>query len=249
MSNINRYLANARNRASQTYHNATGRNQIGTAGSPRQLVNIGGRMPAQGFSAAGDASSQAAAAVAPSYIIQISNSSNATYTGGFDVLGAFQYLYGNYGGGTWNNAGSFTLNGITISSVYTTVNYQQILSSTQSQPFQVGAVYLQSVQGNANQVSDVYTLTTQSTAGELYSRPIKPYINPNQYQNTITYNNSAFVINGYTKLTWSNIYASSIFQISFFPAAVIDPAQSLNGTSVQAQYTAPNVATNTVTLR
>jgi hypothetical protein len=246
MSNINRYLANARNRASQQYHNAGGM-QIGTSGAPsNSLVNTNGGI-ARGFSAAGAA--QPAAAVAPSYIIQISNSSNATYTGGFNVLGAFEYLYGNYGGGTWDNSGNLTVNGITISSVYTTVTYQQILSSTQSQPFQVGSVYLQSIQGNTNQVSDVYTLTTQSTAGELYSRPIKPYINPNQYQNTITYNNSAFVINGYTKLTWSNIYATSVFQVSFFPAAVIDPAQSLNGTSVQSQYTAPNVATNTVTLR
>jgi len=244
-NNINRYLANARNRASQQYHNAGGF-QVGTAGQPGQLINRGGSV-APSFGAAGQAAP--AAAVAPSYIIQVSNSSNATYTGGFDVLGAFAYLYGSNNGGTWSNAGSLTLNGITISSVYTTVNYQQILSSTQSQPFQVGAVYLQSITGNANQVSDVYTLTTQSTAGELYSRPIKPYINPNQYQNTITYNNSAFVINGYTKLTWSNIYASAVFQISFFPAAVIDPAQSLNGSSVQSQYTAPNVATNTVTLR
>jgi len=244
-NNINRYLANARNRASQQYHNAGGF-QVGTAGQPGQLINRGGSV-AIPFGAAGQAAP--AAAVAPSYIIQVSNSSNATYTGGFDVLGAFAYLYGSNNGGTWSNAGSFTLNGIVISSVYTTVNYQQILSSTQSQPFQVGAVYLQSINGNPNQVSDVYTLTTQSTAGELYSRPIKPYINPNQYQNTITYNNSAFVINGYTKLTWSNIYASAVFQISFFPAAVIDPAQSLNGSSVQSQYTAPNVATNTVTLR
>ena len=178
--------------------------------------------------------------------MQISNASAATYTGGFDVLGAFQYLMG--GTGTWAN-GSFTLNGITISSVFTTVTYQQILFASQSQPFQVGAVYLQSIAGNANQVSDVYTLTTQSTAGETYSRPIKPFINPNQFQSTITYNNNAFVVNGYTKLTWTNIYASAVFQISLFPAAVIDPAQALNGSSVQSSFVAPNVATNSVTLR
>lgn len=246
MSNINKYLENARNRASQRYHNAGG-NQLGTAGSGSPMLNRNAGSVAPSFGASGAA--QPAAAVAPSYIIQVSNSSNVTYTGGFDVLGALQYLYGNYAGGTWSNAGSLTLSGIVISSVYTTVSYQQILGSTQASPFQVGAIYLQSITGNSNQVSDVYTLTTQSTAGELYSRPIKPYINPNQYQNTITYNNSSFVINGYTKLTWSNIYASAVFQISFFPAAVIDPAQALNGSSVQSQYSAPNVAANTVTLR
>jgi len=244
VSNINRYLSSARNRAAGTYNNAGG-GQVGTSGVGRGLANSQGSNPkAYGF--ATGAATSPSASVAPTYIIQISNSSNATYTGGFDVLGAFQYLFGS--NGTWSN-GSFTNDGITISSVFTTVSYQQILFSTQAQPFQVGAVYLQSVTGNANQVSDVYTLTTQSTAGETYSRPIKPYINPNQYQNTITYNNSAFVVNGYTKLTWSNIYANAVFQISFFPAAVIDPAQALNGSSVQNNYVAPNVATNTVTLQ
>lgn len=245
MSDIQRYLASSRKKASQTYHNAGGY-QMGTAGSGSGLVNRQGAPAiATGFGAAGSA--QPAASVAPSYIIQVSNSSAATYSAGFDILGAFQYMPGS-GIGTWSN-GSFTYNGITISSVFTTVTYQQILMSSQSQPFQVGAVYLQSISGNANQVSDVYTLTTGSTAGETYSKPIKPYINPNQYQNTITYNNSAFVVNGYTKLTWSNIYADAVFQISFFPAAVIDPAQALAGSSVHSQYVAPNVATNTVTLR
>ena len=242
MSNINRYLASARNRASQRWNNASG-NQIGTAGANNGAMLNRGGAPAPGFSATGAAP---AAAVSPTYIIQISNSSASTFTGGFDVLGAFNYLFGS--AGTWAN-GSFTLDGITISSVFTTVTYQQILFASQAQPFQVGAVYLQSIDGNANQVSDVYTLTTQSTAGETYSRPIKPYINPNQFQSTITYNNSAFVVNGYTKLTWTNIYASAVFQISFFPAAVIDPAQALNGSSVQSNFVAPNVATNSVTLR
>jgi hypothetical protein len=235
-------LASARSRASQRWNNASG-NQIGVAGPGSRLPNgPGSQAMAPGFSATG----APAASVAPTYIIQISNSSAATFTGGFDVLGAFNYLFGS--GGTWAN-GSFTLDGITISSVFTTVTYQQILFASQAQPFQVGAVYLQSISGNANQVSDVYTLTTQSTAGETYSRPIKPYINPNQFQSTITYNNSAFVVNGYTKLTWTNIYASAVFQISFFPAAVIDPAQALNGSSVQSNFIAPNVATNSVTLR
>ena len=245
MSNINQYLSAARSRASQRWSNASG-NQIGTGGSAYgALANKPGQSGmANGFSAAG---SSPAAAVSPTYIIQVSNSSAVTYSSGFDVLGAFQYLMGS--AGTWSN-GSFTLNGITISSVFSTVTYQQILFASQSQPFQVGAVYLQGAgTGAANQVSDVYTLTTQSTAGETYSRPIKPYINPNQFQNTITYNNSAFVVNGYTKLTWSNIYGGSSFQISFFPAAVIDPAQALNGSSVQSNFVAPNVATNTVTLR
>jgi len=243
VSNINRYLSSARNRAMGSYNSAAG--QVGTAGVGRALANSAASSTRAMNFATGTAASPAAA-VAPTYIIQISNSSAATYTGGFDVLGAFQYLFGS--NGTWLN-GSFTLNGITISSVFTTVSYQQILFSTQAQPFQVGAVYLQSITGNANQVSDVYTLTTQSTAGETYSRPIKPFINPNQYQNTITYNNSAFVVNGYTKLTWTNIYASAVFQISFFPAAVVDPAQALNGASVQSNYVAPNVASNTVTLQ
>jgi hypothetical protein len=238
MNETQKYLSKVRSQARQQYNNADGagwRNMYGTG----TLANTPGSrgMRPNNWSANGSSTAMPAA---PQYIIQISNSS-ASDVLGFDVFGASQYLFGNFGGGTWSNNGSFTINGVTITSTFSTVSYQQILTSSMSDPFTVGLVYLQTISGNPNQTSDVYTLTSQNASGELYSSPIKPYIDPYQFQNGITCNNQSFNVQALTKLTWTKIYASAVFQLTFFPANVIAPAQALNGNSVQNGYSKPRV--------
>lgn len=238
MSYTKKYLDKVRGEMNQGYRSMNGQRQVGRARNAvgSQLAN--GPSHQNNFFSAAGAQNQATTDTTPQYIIQISNSSASTFTGGFDIFGASQYLFNS--AGTWAN-GSFTLNGITISSLFTTVTYQQILTASMTQPFTSGGVYLQSISGNTNQVSDVYTLTSQSPGGELYSKPIKPYLSPNQFQNGITYNTSAFNITALTKLTWTNIYANAVFQISILPAQVIDPGAGLNGASVQKQYGQPSL--------
>lgn len=243
MKSTQQYLSDARSQMRGSYNNATGPSSNrfhNMAGS--QLANKpgqGGGRP-QGWAAAGSGSAMPATA---QYIIQISNASAAAVSS-FDLFGAGQYLNGGNGGGTWSNNGNFTLNGVTISSLFNTISYQSMLAAFNTQPFVAGGVYLESVTGSSQQVSDVYTLTSQDAGGELYSKPIKPFKDPYQFQNGITYNNTSFVINTLTKLTWTTIYASAVFQITLFPAQVIDPTQALTNGSVNTFYGKPKVIGN-----
>lgn len=204
-----------------------------------QLANqpgVGRPRPA-GWSANGSAT---AMSTAPQYILQISNASAADVQG-FDIFGAAQYLMGGYNGATWSASGNLTKNGVTVSSVFGNVTYQQILTSSMTQVFQAGGVYLQAIAGNNNMVSQTYQIISTSAGGKSYNENIKPFIDPTQFQNGITYNNQSFNITSLTTLTWNTIFASSVFQITIFPANIVDPAQALNQGQVQTGYTSPKV--------
>ncbi len=231
MNNSQR-IALYRNKAGQKFSNAGG----------NQLANTPGRggVRPRGWAANGSAD---AMSTAPQYILQISNASAADVSN-FDIFGAAQYLMGGYNGATWSANGNLTKNGVTVSSVFGNVTYQQILTSSMTQVFQAGGVYLQSIAGNTNMVSQVYQLNSTSAGGKSYNENIKPFIDPKQFQNGITYNNQAFNITSLTTLTWTTIFASAVFQITIFPANIVDPAQALNQGSVQTGYTSPKVIGN-----
>lgn len=172
--------------------------------------------------------------------LQLSNAS-ASDVSNVDVFGASQYLYGNSGGGTWSANGNFTLNGITISIISGGLNYQQFLSSTLTNVFTAGLVYLKSVAGNTAQVSDTYQLNSVSQTGSSFSEPITPFVDPYQYIAGITVNNNVFNIDGLTKLTWQTVYASAVFQLQIFPAQVVNIGGVLNGNNAQQVNGAPRV--------
>lgn len=241
MNQSQQYLARVRSSMRSGYNNANGNGGFRNA-TGSQLANQPGRvgMRPAGWAANGGASAMPATS---QYIIQISNAS-ASAVANFDILGAVKYLNGGYGGGSWSANGNFTLNGVTISSLFSTISYQAMLGAFVTQPFTAGGVYLESITGASQQVSDVYTLTSQDPGGQLYSAPIKPFKDAYQFQNGITYNNSSFIVNNLTTLTWQQIYASAVFQITLFPAQVIDATQALNGGSVNTQYGAPRVIGN-----
>ncbi len=232
MKNTNQYINDIRNQM-QTFRNASG-------GGPMQNspYNVGRRTP--GWNANGGANARPDS---PQIIIQVTNNSTAPVSN-FDVFGAGEYLYGNYGGGSWSNSGDFTLNNVTITSVFNSVSYQQVLANVQNNPFTAGSVYMESVSGSTQQVADVYQLTSVNQSGESYTKPIKPYKDAYQFQNGITYNNNSFNMGTLTKLTWTTIYASAVFQISIFPSQIIDPNAALNGGNVQQAYSKPNVIGN-----
>ncbi len=241
MKNTNAYLqtirANARNWSNASGNSGNFRNMQGRMlqNSPG---NLGNRAPNWNANGGGNAMPSA-----QPMIIQISNQS-AVDVADFSIFGAAQFLSGNYGGGTWSNAGSFTQNGITVSSTFSSVSYQQILSTTQNNPFSAGMVYLQSSAGNPQQISDVYNITSQSPDGQLYTLPIKPYIDPYQFQTGITCNNSQFNIGSLTKISWQKIYASAVFQLTIWPAQVIDPSNALNNNNVAQNFSKPQVIGN-----
>jgi len=223
MSYVKNYLANARNFANENYSNANG-NYRNFA--PNM---VGGR---QVMSADGGAAS---AAQSQPYIITISNAS-ASAVSNFDVLGAFTYI---------NNTGfvngSLTISGVTISSAISNVTYQQFLYQSMNQPFSVGLTYIESVTGTSSQITSPFILNTQDANGNQALRTIVPTIDPYQQQTTVLAVKQLYRIDGFTKLTFSTIYASVQFRLHFYPSDNINLANGLAGAPVAQQYSSPNV--------
>lgn len=222
MSYVKNYLANARNFANENYSNANG-NYRNFA--PNQ---VGGR---QVMSADGGAAS---AAQSQPYIITISNAS-ASAVSNFDVLGAFTYL-----NNTFSN-GSLTISGVTISSAISNVTYQQFLYQSMQQPFSVGLTYIESVTGTSSQITTPFILNTQDANGNQALRTIVPTIDPYQQQTSVLAVKQLYRIDGFTKLTFSTIYASVQFRLHFYPSDNINLANGLAGAPVAQQYSSPNV--------
>ena len=168
------------------------------------------------------------------YILLVSNAS-ASAVSNFDVLGAFTYI-GNSGFAN----GSLTINGVTISSAISNVNYQQFLYQSMQQPFSVGLTYIESITV-ATQITTTFTLNTQDANGNQLLRTIVPTIDPYQQQSTIVAVKQLYAIDGFTKLTFSTISASAVFRIHFYPSTNINLAAGLQGQSVAQQYGNPNI--------
>jgi hypothetical protein len=168
------------------------------------------------------------------YIITISNAS-ATAVSNFDVLGAYTYL-----NATFTN-GSLTISGVTISSAISNVTYQQFLYQSMNQPFSVGLTYLEAITGGSTQITQTFTLNTQDANGNQLLRTIVPTIDPYQQQNTIIAIKQLYSIDGFTKLTFTQVVASGVFRIHFYPASNINLSAGLQGQSVAQQYGNPNI--------
>jgi hypothetical protein len=235
---VRNYIQNARNNANERYMSWTGnaapinggyRNMVGNA------VNAAGAVvqPRQ-MLAAGQGGGNNAPQSQP-YIITISNAS-ATGVSNFDVLGAFTYI-GNAG---FSN-GSLTISGVTIASAISNVNYQQFLYQSMQQPFSVGLTYIESVSGSSAQITQTFTLNTQDANGNQLLRTIVPTIDPYQQQSTIVAVKQQYSIDGFTKLTFGTIQASSVFRVHFYPSTNINLAAGLQGASVAQQYGNPNI--------
>lgn len=182
-----------------------------------------------------------AATAAPAYILRVTNNSAANVSN-FSIFGANQYLTGNYGGGTWDANGNFTIQGVTIAAQFgQTVSYQQMLASSQQSVFTAGGVYVRNITGAGNQAAEPYTISTVNSDGSQYIQPISPLVAPTQFQTGITYNVQAFNINGMSKITWGFIAASTSFEVRIFPSGVIDPSLALNGQSPATQFGSPQV--------
>jgi hypothetical protein len=236
---VRNYINNARNKANEKYMSWTGNAAPMNGGYANmdasqfnQAASVGRNMrPASGTAAP-------AAATAPQsqpYIITISNAS-ATVVDNFDVLGAYTYL---------NNSGfvngSLTIDGVTISSSITNVNYQQFLYQSMNQPFSVGLTYIENVSGSSSQITQTFTLNTQDANGNQLLRTIVPTIDPYQQQSTIVAVKQLYSIDGFTKLTFASVQASSVFRVHFYPSTNINLAAGLQGSSVAQQYGNPNI--------
>lgn len=224
---VRNYITNARNQANEQYMSWTGntnqpvfQNMVNNAPTSRQVMADGGSNTPQ----------------SQPYIITISNAS-ATSVSAFDVLGAYTYI-----NSTGFTNGSLTINGVTISSSISNVTYQQFLYQSMNQPFSVGLTYIESVSGTSSQITQTFTLNTQDANGNQMLRTIVPTIDPYQQQSTIVAVKQLYSIDGFTKLTFTTIQASSVFRVHFYPSTNINLASGLSGTSVAQSYGNPNIS-------
>lgn len=216
--------------------NAMGRQNVAVARHNALGLQTGFGNPSMAYAAAGGGNQ--APNVAPLFGIQVTNSSTSAVSN-FDILGA----YANMGqsptvagqAGSWSS-GNLTYSGVTISTLFSTLTYQQFLTSTPTQQFKVGGIYLQVTTGSNQMAYDQFTVQTGSQSGATQSLPIKPFLSPNQYQAGVTMNYCSFIVDGFTKLVWNTLYASTTIQISFFPETTINASAALNGGGVVGSY-------------
>jgi len=263
MSSVRNYLNNARNNANQNYAGFTG-NPANNTGGFGNYANYAGVMTgsAPGYGAVGQrqvlAEGQGGTFQPQSqpYIITISNASNTTISN-FDILGAYTYINGTSMPSTPAGTVSFT-NGsmnvvntganstgfaVQVSSAIANVNYQQFLYQSMNQPFQVGLTYVEAVSSaNSSQITTPMTLNTQDANGNQMLRTIVPVIDPYQQQLTIVAVKQLYAIDGFTKITFSQINTNSVFRVQFYPASNINLSSGLQGAPVAQSYTNPNIS-------
>jgi hypothetical protein len=157
------------------------------------------------------------------FILTISNNSDTTISN-LDVLGAHTYI-GNAG----FTDGSLTINGVTISSGISEMNYEQFLYHCMQQPFSVGLSFIESVFGSTSQISQTFTLNTQDANGNEFVRSLKPSFDPYAQESIIVAVKQQFSIDAFTKLNFSTVNASAVFRIHFYPTSIINLAAGLQG--------------------
>jgi hypothetical protein len=246
---VRNYIAQARENANQNYSGFAGNPAPINGGQYRNYVPNTGIVGPQRRPGADGSNSASAAPQSQPYILTVSNAS-ATAVSNFDVLGAYTYLSGGSMPSTPAGTAVFTAGnlvvtgtgfGITISSAIANVNYQQFLYQSMNQPFSVGLTYIESVGGQSNQITQTFTLNTQDANGNQLLRTIVPTIDPYQQQSTIVAIKQLYSIDGFTKLTFAQIGASSVFRIHFYPSTNINLSAGLQGASVSQQYGNPNI--------
>jgi hypothetical protein len=219
-------MENARNFANENYLNADGFIDDDTSyfSGDEDFFNANGLPMNQG----------AQVPTSQPYIITVSNAS-ATSVSNFDVLGAYQYV--NQVNGT---TGNITISGVTISSGIANVTYGQLLYQSMNSPFSVGLTYIQAINNNA-QITQPMTLNTQDANGNQALKTIVVTIDPYQQQSGVVAVKQVFRIDGYTKLTFSTILGSSVFQVQFYPADNINLSRGLAGKPASKQFGKPNI--------
>lgn len=235
MSYIRQYMENARNFANESYLNADGfiDDDVHFAGGEDFFHADGMAMAAPQV---------ASAPTSQPYIITVSNAS-ATSVSNFDVLGAYQYL-----NAVNVTTGNVTISGITISSGISNVTYGQFLYQTMNSPFSVGLTYIQSLSGSQGQITQPLTLNTQDANGNQALKAIVITIDPYQQQTAVVAVKQLYRIDGYTKITISNVLPSVVFQLQFYPADNINLARGLAGRPASRQFANPQVIKSAVSV-
>jgi hypothetical protein len=230
MSNVRRYLSNARESAMESFSNADGFIDQDLSFTGDDFFRADGGMSMGG----GDIQTS------QPYIINVTSTSGSAVAN-FDVLGSYQYI---------NNAGftngNLVIGSVTISSGIPNITYQEMLYQFMNNPYSVGLTYIQSA--TANQVLQTLAVNTRDANGNLAQKTLVPTIDPYQQQTTIIAMKYAYRIDGFTKITVAQVLANATVSLYFYPADNINLSRALGGQPVSRQFGTPPV-TNGQTIK
>lgn len=229
MSNVKKYLDNARSKAHESFVNADGQFDDRTAFGGNRF-----RSAAGSFAMATGSEMAASAPTSQPYVINVTSTSGAAVAD-FPILGSFEFL-GN--SANWS-AGNYVDGSITISSGTPGVTYQQMLYQFQTQPFAVGLTYVQSA--TTNQVLQTLQIVTKDANGNEAKRPINPTIDPYQFQPGIVPIKQGYNVDGFTKIVIAQVLATATIQFQIYPADKINVAAGLAGSPVAKTYSDPGI--------
>lgn len=220
MSNINKYFADARANANESYSNMNG-----------GFVDDSNFTGDDFFGANGGGVS---APTSQPYIINVTEAGGAAVSN-FAVLGSYEFI---------NNAG-FTAGGdlvignVTVSSGIAGITYREMLYQFMQNPFSVGLTYLQSA--TANQVLETLAINTRDANGNEAQKTLVPTIDPYQQQSNIVAMRYGYRIDGFTKVIISQVLANATVKLYFYPSDNINLARGLAGRSVSEQFGNPGI--------
>ena len=230
MSNVRRYLSNARNSAMESFSNADGFIDQDLSFTGDDFFRADG-----GMAMGGDIQTS------QPYIINVTSTSGSAVAN-FDVLGSYQYI--NNAG--FSTSGNLTIGSVTISSGIPNISYQEMLYQFMNNPYSVGLTYIQSA--TTNQVLQTLAVNTRDANGNLAQKTLVPTIDPYQQQTTIIAMKYAYRIDGFTKITIAQVLANATVSLYFYPADNINLARALGGQPVSRQFGTPPV-TNGQTIK
>ena len=149
-------------------------------------------------------------------------------------------LFGQFKYGNVSRFGSGA--NTTVAMGVSNVSYAQLLNQSAQEPFEVVLTRIES--SNATQLSTSFLLNTQDASGETKSRPItvSSYNSPDQFQNNKTDVLQNYRIDGNTWIEYV-IEPGATVTISFFVAAKVNVAPTLNGQSAIKEFTTQRVRT------
>lgn len=222
MSNIQKYMNDARASVNENYSNMSG-----------GFVDDNNFAGDDFFGANGGGGGMQAPTSQP-YIINVASAS-ASAVPDFAVLGSYEFI---------NNAG-FTAGGdlvigdITISSGIAGINYREMLYQFMQNPFSVGLTYLQSA--TTGQVLETLAINTRDANGNEAQKTLVPTIDPYQQQSNIVAMRYGFRIDGFTKVIVSSILANATVKLYFYPSDNINLARGLSGRPVSERFGNPGI--------
>jgi hypothetical protein len=229
MSNVRRYLSNARQSAMESFSNADGF-------IDQDLSFTGDDF----FRADGGMMGQQDIQTSQPYIINVTSTSGSAVAN-FNILGSYQFI-----NATGFTNGSLVTGSITISSGIPDITYQEMLYQFMNNPYSVGLTYIQSA--TANQVLQTLSVNTRDANGNLAQKTLVPTIDPYQQQTNIIAMKYAYRIDGFTKIIIAQVLANATLSLYFYPADNINLARALGGQPVSRQFGTPPV-TNGQTIK